>query len=387
VTKTADATHFRQALLQILQAGPGEDERLLSRFESRRQPDQPYYSTLVYILTHLNFSEGEAARHWRRIRAHRDRLRFALGRDVGLRVAVLDYFLNVSRELRNPKVIELSIYQRTERDAISDGLTGLYNHAYLIQALRREVQRARRHDLKLSVVMFDLDDFKRINDSRGHLEGDRVLVKTAAIIRESVREIDIAARYGGEEFTVVLPETPRSGAQRVAERIRARLEEHFRRRRGLVTMSGGVATYPDDGANAEELLRRADEGLYRAKAAGKNRVTPGSRERRRHARTPWNLPVTVRTGAGPQAAAKGKNVSAGGVLVSVRRPMPVGTPVTLVVRPPGGAPMGLRGEVVRLEAVDGGRSAHFEVGIRLLADSTDTQALVLQRVESTARKA
>jgi hypothetical protein len=148
-----------------------------------------------------------------------------------------------------------------------------------------------------------------------------------------------------------------------------------------------VATFPDDGANAEELMRRADEGLYRSKAAGKNRVTPGSRERRRHARTPWNLPVKVRTGSGLQSAARGKNVSAGGVLVSLRRPMPVGTPVSLVVRAPGGAPMGLRGEVVRMEAVDGGRSAHFDVGIRLVADSSDTQALVLQRVETAARKA
>jgi diguanylate cyclase (GGDEF)-like protein len=386
VTKTTDAAHFRQALLQILQAGPGEDERLLARFESRRQADQPLYSSVLYILTHLNFSESEATRHWRRIRVHRDRLRFALGRDVGLRVAVLDYFLNVSRELRNPKVIEISIYQRTEHDAVTDGLTGLYNHGHLLQALRREVQRARRHDLKLSVVMFDLDDFKRINDTRGHLEGDRILVKTAAILRESVREIDIAARYGGEEFALVLPETPRLGAQKVAERIRARLEEHFRRRRGLVTMSGGVATFPDDGNTAEELIRRADEGLYRAKAAGKNRVTAGSRERRRHARTPWHLPVTVRSGAGPQAAAKGRNVSASGVLISVKRPVPVGTPVSLVVRPAGGAPMGLRGEVVRVEAVDGGRAAHFDVGIRLLSDPTETQALVLQRVETARRR-
>src|SRR5262245_50748555 len=78
VTKTTDAAHFRHALLQILQAGPGEDERLLARFESRRQPDQPLYSSVLYILTHLTFSESEATRHWRRIRVHRDRLRFAL---------------------------------------------------------------------------------------------------------------------------------------------------------------------------------------------------------------------------------------------------------------------------------------------------------------------
>src|SRR4030095_7838733 len=98
-------------------------------------------------------------------------------------------------------------------------------------------------------------------------------VKSAAVVRESLREIDIAARYGGEEFAVVLPETARHGAQLVAERIRERIEEQFRSRRRdapRVTASGGVATFPEDALTAEELLRRADEGLYRSKAAGKN---------------------------------------------------------------------------------------------------------------------
>src|SRR4030095_11997814 len=152
-------------------------------------------------------------RHWDRAGAQRERLREQMGRDPGLRVAILDYFVNVSRDLRNPKVIEISIYQRTERGALMDGLTGLYNHGYLLQALRREVLRAKRHELKLSVAMFDLDDFKRVNDWHGHVEGDRVLVKSAAIVRESLREIDIAARYGGEEVAVVLAESARHRAR------------------------------------------------------------------------------------------------------------------------------------------------------------------------------
>ena len=132
-------------------------------------------------------------------------MREALGRDPGLRVAILDYFVNVSRELRNPKIIEISMYERTERSAVSDGLTGLYNHAYLLQALRQEVLRSKRHGLKAALLLLDLDDFKRVNDERGHVEGDRVLMKAAAIVRDSVREIDVAARYGGEEFAVLLP--------------------------------------------------------------------------------------------------------------------------------------------------------------------------------------
>jgi diguanylate cyclase (GGDEF)-like protein len=385
VKNPSETLAFRQSLLRLLEAGPSEEDRLLAEFERQKKPSQPLYSSLLYILTHLNFSERTAQRHWERIRAQRERLRDDLGRDVGLRVSILDYFVNVNRELKNPKVIEISIYQRTERDALTDGLTGLYNHGYLIQALRREVLRAKRHDLKLSVAMFDLDDFKQVNDSHGHVEGDRVLVKAAALIRESLREIDIAARYGGEEFAVVLPETARTGALLVAERIRERVEEQWKSRKRdapKVTVSGGVATFPEDAATAEDLLRRSDEGLYRSKAEGKNRITLVGRERRRHSRMSWGYSVTLKSHDGERSRVRAKNVSAGGLLVSLRRPVPVGSHVSLVVRPEGGSPMGLRGEVVRVDAMAEGRTPRYDVGVRLFADPGQAQALVLRRVEA-----
>ncbi|PYQ55412.1 MAG: diguanylate cyclase, partial [Acidobacteria bacterium] len=194
---------IRQALLQLLEANAPDEETLLARFEERRHGG-PIYSSILYILTHLTFSETEAERHWRRIRQHRETMTGALGRDVGLRVALLDYFVNVNRELKNPKVIELSIFESTARSAVTDGLTGLYNHTFFLSALRRETQRSKRHGLKLSLAMLDLDDFKRLNDTRGHLEGDRVLIKSASVVAENLREIDIAARYGGEEFALIL---------------------------------------------------------------------------------------------------------------------------------------------------------------------------------------
>jgi diguanylate cyclase (GGDEF)-like protein len=379
--RKTDEVDVRQSLLRVLEADPPNEERLLADFEGYRQAGQPVYACLLSILTHLSFTEGEAYRHWRRIQAHRDRLKAALRRDVGLRVALLDYFVNVNRELHNPKVIEIAIYERTERSAVTDGLTGLFNHAYFIQALNREVLRARRHDLKLSLAMFDLDDFKKVNDTRGHLEGDRILMKTAAVIRESLREIDTAGRYGGEEFAVLLPETSRAGAHVVADRIRRRIEERFRRRDAArETISGGVATYPEDATSPEELLRRADEGLYRAKADGKNRITMVGGERRRHLRVPVSHVMLLRARS-TRRTARAKNVSAGGLLVSLRGPVPVGSNVTLVIRPAGAAPMALRGVVVRAEKVghDGGRP--YEVGVRLLGESTEALT-VLRRVGS-----
>jgi diguanylate cyclase (GGDEF)-like protein len=373
------ALAFRQSLLQLLEANPPHEERLLAEFELRRH-EGPLYSSILYILTHLSFSEPEARRHWKRIRAHRDRLQMELGRDVGTRVSLLDYFVNLNRELKNPKIIEISIYERTERSAITDGLTGLYNHAYFLQALRREIQRAKRHDLSTALIMFDLDDFKKLNDNRGHLEGDRVLMKAAALIKETLREIDVAARYGGEEFAVILPETTTAGAFVVAERIRLRVADHFRRKRGgpKVTVSGGVAGYPEDAQAVEDLIRRSDEGLYRSKAGGKNRITITQGERRRHARVPAAHPLTLSAREGRRALARAKNVSEGGLLLSLREPLPVGAKVSLAVRSDGGHAEALRGEVVRVDRT-ADNEARFDIGIRLLAEKPEIVAALRPR--------
>jgi diguanylate cyclase (GGDEF)-like protein len=381
----ADPVGFRQSLLQLLEANPPEEEKLLAVFEGARHAGYPLYSAVLYILTHLNFSEPEARRHWRRIRRHRDSLQLELGRDVGLRVALLDYFVNFSRELKNPKVIEISIYERTARSAVTDGLTGLYNHTYFLNALRREVQRSKRHGLQLSLIMLDLDDFKRINDSRGHLEGDRVLVKASSLVAESLREIDLAARYGGEEFAVVLPDTPRMGAFVVADRIRRRVEDHFRRKRGAptVTLSGGVATYPEDASDTDDLIRRADEGLYRSKADGKNRVTLMAGERRRHTRMSVRHAVTLGEGRRPRAG-RALNLSDGGLGLSVRESVPVGTPITVTLRPEGLPPMAVRGEVVRCQRDPQARGRH-ELGVRLANDPLHREALVVLRRVGSAR--
>jgi diguanylate cyclase (GGDEF)-like protein len=365
VKSPAESLSFRQSLLELLEAGPNREEKLLDEFERKKGKGDALYSPLLYLLTHLNFTEARAARHWARIRSHRDRLRGQMGRDPGLRVAILDYFVNVSRELKNPKVIELAIYERTERSAVTDGLTGLFNHAYFLQTLRQEVLRSKRHGLKASLLLLDLDDFKDVNDQRGHVEGDRVLMKAAAIVRDSVREIDIAARYGGEEFAVLLPDTARLGAFVVAERIRARIEARFRRKRPRVTVSGGLAIFPEDAGTPADLIVQADAGLYRAKAAGKNRVLLAQGERRRHKRVAATPRVRLATSEGP-APVRVKNVSEGGLLVSLRREVPMGSTVSLVIEAPDAEPVGLRGEVVHLQRVPGEEEPAFDVGVRFV---------------------
>ncbi|HXK12564.1 MAG TPA: diguanylate cyclase [Vicinamibacteria bacterium] len=370
----AESLSFRQSLLELLEAEPDHEDTLLREFERKRGPGDPLYSSLVYLLTHLNFTERQAARHWKRVGVHRDRIRAALGRDPGLRVAILDYFLNVSRELRNPKVIELALYERTERSAVSDGLTGLYNHAYFVQALRQEVLRSKRHGLRAALLLLDLDDFKRVNDERGHVEGDRVLMKAAATVRDSVREIDTAARYGGEEFAVLLPDTSRLGAFVVAERIRRRIEDRFLRARTPVTVSGGLAIFPEDASTPADLIVQADAGLYGAKASGKNCILLPQGERRRFRRLPAPPHVTLAT-AGGRAAARVKNLSEGGLLVSLREEVPVGSAVSLTIERRDAAPVDLRGEVVRVERVPGESEPAFDVGVRFV-DPSGAEALL-----------
>ena len=171
------------------------------------------------------------------------------------------------------------LYEDARRLADRDPLTGFFNHRYLHERLAEEVVRAARTRRPVSVVMLDLDDFKLVNDSLGHLYGDRVLVHVAECIRSAIRASDVTARYGGDEFALILPDTDHDGAAHIAERIL----DAFRRSpfaadgRHPFPIGGsvGIATHPVDGRSATDLIAIADLGLYEAKRGGGNRVARG----------------------------------------------------------------------------------------------------------------
>jgi diguanylate cyclase (GGDEF)-like protein len=167
--------------------------------------------------------------------------------------------------------------RRLEALATTDPLTRLLNRRALLERLSREVDRAKRYESMLTLLLLDIDHFKRINDERGHLVGDGVLRQIGALVEASVRTVDIAARYGGEEFVLLLPETSQDGGIIFAERLRESIERYpfdpTSEEPLHLTASIGVATFPSPRVEStEDLFARADEALYRAKSSGRNQV-------------------------------------------------------------------------------------------------------------------
>ncbi len=168
------------------------------------------------------------------------------------------------------------LHKRTEELTVIDELTETYNYRYFVEKLEEEKRRAIRYDLPLSLVMVDIDWFKKLNDTYGHEVGNVVLRSLSTIIKQCIRDVDIFTRYGGEEFAIILPQTPQVEASRIGERIRAQIEatriDAGKAGQVKVTVSVGVSAYPENGKSHEELVSVTDQALYRAKGEGRNIV-------------------------------------------------------------------------------------------------------------------
>lgn len=168
------------------------------------------------------------------------------------------------------------LYQKVEELSITDDLTKLFNTRYLNRSIDIEIQRSLRYGASVSLIFMDIDDFKKVNDGYGHLVGSKILVEVGQLLIRNLRSIDVVVRYGGDEFVIVLPHTPSAPAAQIAERIRKSVEKNiFLGKEGYgmrITASFGVASYPGSARSKEELLRLADEAMYKVKYHTKNGV-------------------------------------------------------------------------------------------------------------------
>jgi len=192
---------------------------------------------------------------------------------------IFTYFVSgfLSRNLHRNEDLLKEVLQQTRELSISDGLTGLYNQMHFFELLDRETKKSQRHDTCYSLIIFDVDHFKNFNDSNGHLRGSETLREIAALMRIKFRSSDLLAKYGGDEFVIILPKTDKVGAYLAAERLREGVEKQAfpgaeTQPQKKITVSIGLASYPEHGASDEEILNRADKALYFAKETGRNRT-------------------------------------------------------------------------------------------------------------------
>jgi len=194
-------------------------------------------------------------------------------------ILIFSFFISafLSRNMRENEKVLQGLFQKSRELSITDGLTHLYNQSHFFEMLDHEIEQSKRYNYIFSLIILDVDDFKKYNDNNGHIRGSQALKKIGLLMKRVFRSSDILARYGGDEFVAILPHTDRVGAFLAAERLRETVEnESFvgekKLTKGKITISLGINNFPEYGNSVEEILSNADKALYYAKKTGRNRV-------------------------------------------------------------------------------------------------------------------
>ena len=252
-------------------------DRLLTEAEENRLGDLRksrglrFFSDLLYSITHQYFPPEAAENLWNEVLRHKMELSTVLGRNVRTVVAALDYLSNITGKLRSATLVGEAVIEEIVGLSLRDGLTGLFNHTCFFQQIDLEVRRYVRYRAIVSLMLIDIDDFKQVNDTHGHQEGDRILAAMGKTLMRVARDSDICCRYGGEEFAVILPLTDVRKAGVIADRMRTEMAETLPDGQ-TVTVSIGVASSGKKTTTYRDLVAKADAALYEVKRSGKNRV-------------------------------------------------------------------------------------------------------------------
>jgi diguanylate cyclase (GGDEF)-like protein len=365
---------IRACILQAVNDSDSDDE-LCEKIAYMAMTDgDEVYSFLLEVLTSMELDADSAKQLWERAIEHSKNLAKSLDRPIGVVVALHDLLTNIEQQITRPKIIELDTYSKIAKSAVTDGLTGLYNSAFFRTELEKEIEKCTRFGSFISLIMFDIDNFKKFNDTYGHRAGDMALREFAAVMKEQARQIDILARYGGEEFACILPMTNTNGALVVAERIRSAIEKRDiplkkdKSKFAHITCSGGVATFGGEAADfSEQLIDKADRALYRAKAEGKNCIFVDFIEKREFLRVGFPLLLSYRrvNDMVKENAIKTINLGGGGVLFRCSEKFEISSVIELEFSIPDlpEERLTVLGRVVRVEEMDNG---NIDVGVRFL---------------------
>lgn len=229
------------------------------------------YSKILLLLTHESYVEDEAKSLWNNIICHLSDLNQKLRRNVGVSVATIDYLSNIRNKLSTPVIIEEGKSEFITKTTTQDELTGLYLRAVFDAVLKQNIEETNRNNTSLCMLMIDIDDFKTVNDTYGHLQGDNVLKIIGSTISDFARKMDFPARYGGEELAIIMPKADKEQAFKAAERIRKKIAQ-LRFKGFSVTVSIGISQANRDANTPDKLIHAADTALYEAKNKGKNCV-------------------------------------------------------------------------------------------------------------------
>ena len=343
----------KETIISQLSGDVANNHYLIDQIETISNPEQSdfFYSNLIDLFVHLSIEEEEAKQHWEKILKHYYEICKSLNRDVGLRLAMFDYFINLNKSLESPLLVEIRLFREAEQLAMYDFLTGLFNRRYFDTCLSKELRRAARYNKDFSILLLDLDDFKKLNDTHGHLLGDEVLKKFAALLKQMSRAEDIVCRYGGEEFVILLPETVAGGALSYAERIQATMKNDAFFQQYKLTFSGGIATYQYGGSTALQLIANADDALYNAKQAGKDQVHISKVENRKLFRFPktWQMylqPLGHQKKDTSPTPCLSQNISLEGLSVETKENYAVGERVFIKIELPAEDKIAVVGEFI-----------------------------------------
>jgi len=293
---------------------------------------------------------------WNIIVEHQKLLKESLKRDITIQAALLDYILTRGTRIEEDKPLEISSVQKTAYTSIIDPITGLYNNKYFNIIVEAELKKAKQYSLPLTIMMLDMDNFGHYMALYGHEMGDVALNEAAIVFKKNCRKEDMIFRLQKNRFSIILLNIPREGSHKFAERLRLNIEEHtFKGADKLplkkITMSGGIAIYPDDGKNSQTLIIAAEEALNTAKQSGRNRILEYSIKRRKTPRVIVDIEgkyqIEGRKDLKPQLISI-KNISESGVLITAPNDIPLGGTSVLTFKLPTGSLIKIKGETVRI---------------------------------------